>query len=81
MKFNKVSQDYKKLNMVIREEMRCQKISQSDLAYRLNLGQSSISEKLAGKTEWTVWEMMNVFEILGITFDYRKESNDGINEL
>ena len=73
MKFNKLSQDYRKLNDYIRGEMKRQKISQGEMAYRLNLTQASVSYKLSGTSDWTVWELMNVFEILGIEFDYGKE--------
>lgn len=76
MKFSKVSKQYKQLNMDIREEMRNQKISQGDLAYQLNLTQAAISQKLSGKVEWSLWEIMNVFDILGIDFDYERRSND-----
>ena len=77
MKFNKISKDYKKLNMYIREEMRIQKVSQGNLAYELNIKQSGISDRLSGKTDWSLWEIMNVFDILGIDFDYGKENTDG----
>lgn len=73
MKFNKVSQDYKKLNDFLRGELRRQKISQEKLAYCLNITRASVSKKLSGSTDWTVWEILNVFEILGISFDYGKE--------
>lgn len=76
MKFSKVSKQYKQLNMDIREEMRNQKISQGELAYQLNLTQAAISQKLSGKVEWSLWEIMNVFDILGIDFDYERRSND-----
>ena len=76
MKFSKVSKQYKQLNMDIREEMRNLKISQGDLAYQLNLTQAAISQKLSGKVEWSLWEIMNVFDILGIDFDYERRSND-----
>ena len=62
--------------MDIREEMRNQKISQGNLAYQLNLTQAAISQKLSGKVEWSLWEIMNVFDILGIDFDYERRSND-----
>ena len=76
MKFNKVSKQYKQLNMDIREEMRNQKISQEKLAYSLNIPQSGVSDRLSGKVEWSLWEIMNVFDILGIDFDYERRSND-----
>lgn len=76
MKFNKTSQDYKKLNNFIRNEMRNQKVSQSDIAYSLNLTQGSVSQKLSGRIEWTLWEILNVFEILGIKFTYQERKNN-----
>ena len=73
MKFNKVSQDYKQLNMFIRDVMREKKISQESLAYSLNQTQGNISQKLSGKTDWTMWEILNVFDVLGIDFDYKEK--------
>lgn len=75
MKINQTSKEYRQLNDFIRGEMKRQKVSQSSLAYTLNLTQGSISQKLAGQTEWTLWEILNVFEILNIEFGYqnRKE--------
>lgn len=75
MKFNKTSQDYKKLNIYIRDEMRVQKVSQSDIAYRLNLTQGSISQKLAGQTEWTVPELLIVFDYLHVDFSYERRTD------
>ena len=75
MKFNKTSQDYKKLNNFIRNEMRDQKVSQADIAYSLNLTQGSISQKLAGQTEWTLWEILNVFYLLNVDFDYERRTD------
>ncbi len=72
MKFNKISKDYRQLNDFIRGEMKRQKVSQGNLAYSLNLTQASISQKLSGQTDWTVWELLNVFDFLGISFDYQK---------
>ena len=78
MKFNKTSREYKELNNFIRSEMKDQKISQSDLAYSLNLTQGSISQKLAGNVEWTVWEIFNIFSILNVRFEYERRQ-DGNN--
>ena len=75
MKFNKTSQDYKKLNNFIRSEMREQKVSQSDIAYSLNITQGSVSQKLSGQTEWTLWEILNVFSILDVDFDYERRTH------
>lgn len=71
MKFNKISQDYKKLNTFIRSEMKDQKISQASLAYALNLTQGSVSQKLAGNVEWTLWEILNIFSIMNVSFEYK----------
>ena len=78
MKINKVSKQYKQLNMNIREEMRTKKISQKDIAYRLNQSQANISQKLSGKVDWTMWEVLNVFDILGIDFSYERRSDGKI---
>ena len=75
MKFNKESQDYKKLNNFIRNEMRDQKVSQKELAYRLGLDQCGISKRLSGTTDWSMWEIINVFQILGVQFDYERRTN------
>jgi len=66
MKFNTVDRKYKKLNDFIRGEMRRKKISQEDMAYRLNLSQASVSQKLNEVTEWSMREVIDVFEILGV---------------
>ncbi len=71
MKFNKTSLEYRQLNDFVRGEMRRQKISQASMAYMLKLPPASISQRLSGKTEWTMWEIINVFEILGVKFDYK----------
>ena len=76
MKFNKVSKDYRQLNDFLRGELKRQKISQSELAYSLNQTQANISLKLSGKTDWSLWEIMNVFEILGISFEYERREHE-----
>ena len=70
MKFNNTSKQYRKLNDFIRGELKIRKISQKSLAYMLNLPQSGVSDRLSGKTDWTLWEILNVFEILNINFNY-----------
>lgn len=74
MKFNKVSRDYNQLNDYLRGELRRKKISQEALAYSLNISRVSVSSKLSGKKDWTVWELLNIFELLEISFSYGKES-------
>ena len=58
MKFNTADRTYKQLNDFIRGEMKRKKIKQEDVAYRLNLQQATISQKLNGKVEW---KLQNVF--------------------
>ena len=70
MKFNQTSKQYRQLNDFIRGELKDQNISQKDLAYMLNLPQSGVSDRLSGKTDWTLWEILNVFAILNINFNY-----------
>lgn len=76
MKFNKVSRDYNQLNDYLRGELRRKKISQEALAYSLNISRVSVSSKLSGKKDWTVWELLNIFELLEISFNYGKESKN-----
>lgn len=76
MKFNKVSRDYNQLNDYLRGELRRKKISQESLAYSLNISRVSVSSKLSGKKDWTVWELLNIFELLEISFNYGKESKN-----
>ena len=70
MKFNQTSKQYRQLNDFIRGELKVKNISQKDLAYMLNLPQSGVSDRLSGKTDWTLWEILNVFAILNINFNY-----------
>ena len=72
MKFNQTSKQYRQLNDFIRGEMGRQHISQASLAYMMNLPQQSISARLTGKVDWTLWEVLNIFEILGVEFTYEK---------
>lgn len=76
MKFNKVSRDYNQLNDYLRGELGRKKISQEALAYSLNISRVSVSNKLSGKKDWTVWELLNIFELLEISFNYGKESKN-----
>lgn len=70
MKFNDTKIQYRAMKDYIRGEMRRQKISQSDMAYRLNMTQGNFSYKLSDKGDFTTWELLNVFEILGVEFEY-----------
>lgn len=70
MKFNASDRTYKQLNDFIRGELKRKKIKQEDVAYRLNLQQGSISQKLNGKVEWTLREIIIVYEMLGIEHEW-----------
>lgn len=77
MKFNPTSRKYRDINNLIRCEMRRQKVSQADIAYRLGLQQTAISKRLSGGVDWTLFEVLNVFEILGIKFEYEEKEDVG----
>ena len=75
MKFNPTSRKYRDINNLIRCEMRRQKVSQADIAYRLGLQQTAISKRLSGGVDWTLFEVLNVFEILGIKFEFEEKED------
>lgn len=75
MKFNPTSRQYKRINDLIRCAMRRQKVSQNDLGYQLGLQQTAISKRLSGEVDWTLFEVLNVFEILGIKFEYEEKED------
>ena len=66
MKFNSSDKTYKQFNNWLRGELKERKIKQEDVAYRLNLQQGSISQKLNGKVEWTLREVIIIYEMLEI---------------
>ena len=68
MKFNKTQKKYREINDHIRGSMRRKKISQSDLGYRLNLSHAAISKRLSGQTDWSLWEILLIEEILDEKF-------------
>ena len=75
MKFNPTSRQYKRINDLIRCTMRRQKVSQNDLGYQLGLQQTAISKRLSGGVDWTLFEDLNVFEILGIKFEFEEKED------
>lgn len=77
MKFNPTSRQYKRINDLIRCTMRRQKVSQNDLGYQLGLQQTAISKRLSGEVDWTLFEILNAFEILGIKFEYEEKEDVG----
>ena len=76
MKFNKERQDYNKILDFLRGTMRRRKISQADIAYRLGLPQGAISKRLSGKVEFTLWELINLAEILDIEFTCKEHEEN-----
>ena len=77
MKFNPTSRQYRRINDLIRCTMRRQKVSQNDLGYQLGLQQTAISKRLSGEVDWTLFEILNAFEILGIKFEYEEKEDVG----
>lgn len=70
MKFNESDKTYRQLNDWLRGELKRKGIKQEDVAYRLNLQQASISQKLSGKVEWTLREIIIVYEMLEIEHEW-----------
>ena len=77
MKFNPTSRQYRRINDLIRCTMRRQKVSQNELGYQLGLQQTAISKRLSGEVDWTLFEILNAFEILGIKFEYEEKEDVG----
>ena len=70
MKFDETAKTYRQINDFIRGELARQKISQEDLAYRLCMKQQSVSQRLNGQVEWSLREIIDVYEILGVKHDW-----------
>lgn len=70
MKYNSSDRTYRQLNDWLRGELKRKGIKQEDVAYRLNLQQASISQKLSGKVEWTLREIIIVYEMLEIEHEW-----------
>ena len=54
----------------VHREMWRRRITQTALAERLELSQSSISRKLRGERAWDADDLAPVAEILGVSLDY-----------
>ena len=67
MKQNSIDKKYRELNDYIRGEMRRKKISQEKAANWLNLSRASLSYRINGKIEWSLREILSLFELLGVT--------------
>lgn len=74
MKYNTSDRTYKQINDLIRCEMKRKKINQEDVAYRLNIPQTGVSKRLNGSIEWTMREIIIVYEMLGMEFEVKKET-------
>lgn len=66
MKQNSIDKKYRELNDFIRGELKRQKISQDKAAHWLNISRASFSYRMCGKIEWTVREILSLFELLEI---------------
>ena len=67
MKQNSIDKKYRELNDYIRGEMRRKKISQEKAANWLNISRASLSYRINGKIEWSLREILSLFELLGVT--------------
>ena len=70
MKQNSIDKKYVKFNDYLRGELRRRKLSQSQVAIWLNLPQTSVSQRLSGKTEWTVREIMSLYDLMEIEHEW-----------
>ncbi len=70
MKFNTSDRTYKQFNYWLRGMLKEKKIKQDDVAYRLNISQQSVSQRLNGITEWSFKEIIIVYEMLGIEHEW-----------
>lgn len=66
MKTNETDKKYRKLNDFIRGEMRRKKISQEKAANWLNMSRASFSYRICGKIEWSLREVISLFELLEV---------------
>ena len=70
MKQNSIDKKYLQFNDYLRGEMRRRKISQKQAATWLNLTQASVSMKLTGKVEWTMREIISLYELMEIEHEW-----------
>ena len=66
MKQNSIDKKYRELNDFIRGELKRQKISQDKAAHWLNISRASFSYRMCGKIEWSLREILSLFELLDI---------------
>jgi len=69
MKFYSVDRKLNNFNDYVRGELKRQKISQEDAAYRLGIPQSGLSRRLAGQAQWTMREVFILTEIIELDLE------------
>lgn len=80
MKQNSINKKYRQFNNFIRDSMKDKGINQTQAAEWLNLTQASVSMKLTGKTEWTMREIISLYELLGIEHDFTEEKRSSVKQ-
>lgn len=66
MKQYSVDVKVNRINDQLRGELKRRKITQADAAYRIGLEQQTLSNRLSGKTPWTLREIVMICEVLEI---------------
>lgn len=62
---SKTSRDYNKINDFLRCELRRKKITQKQAADYLGIRQDGLSRRLSGQIEWSLREIIKIYELLG----------------
>ena len=70
MKQYTIDKQYRQLNDFIRGELRRKKISQEKVANWLNLSRTGISKRLSGEVEWSLKEIMSLYELMEIKHEW-----------
>ena len=70
MKQNSIDKKYVKFNDFLRGELKRRKVSQKQVATWLNLPRSSISKRLSGEVEWTMREIISLYELMEIEHEW-----------
>ena len=73
MKEYTINKKYEQFNDFIRGELKRRKLSQASVAHWLNLPQTSISQRLSGTTDWTLREIMSLFELMEIEHEWTEK--------
>lgn len=70
MKQNSIEKKYRQFNDHIRGELRRRKINQKQVATWLNIPQSCVSQRINGETEWTMREIISLYELMEIEHEW-----------